>query len=146
MDQYIWLGLLIFFGVLEAVTVGLTSIWFALGALVALLAASFGASGWLQVLAFILVSALALAGLRPLTKKYLNTKKVPTNADRVLGKIGVVMEKVDNMAGAGLVSVGGKLWTARSGMDAVIEKDTQVDILCIEGVKLIVSPHSESSD
>lgn len=146
MDQYIWLGLLVFFGVLEAVTVGLTSIWFALGALVALLATSFGAALWLQVLAFILTSALALIGLRPLTKKYINTKSIATNADRVIGKIGIVKETVDNMAGAGTVSVGGKLWTARSDSGAVIEKGARVEILRIEGVKLIVSRREEPAD
>lgn len=146
MDQYIWLGLLVFFGVLEAVTVGLTSIWFALGALAAMLATSFGAALWLQVLVFILTSALALIGLRPLTRKYINTKSIATNADRVIGKIGIVRETVDNMAAAGTVSVGGKLWTARSDSGAVIEKGARVEILRIEGVKLIVSRREEPAE
>lgn len=141
--QYLWLGLLVFFGLLEAATVGLTSVWFALGALVALVSASIGSPEWLQIVWFLLVSGLTLVGLRPMTQKYLKLKKISTNADRAIGQIGVVREKIDNIAGTGLVHVDGKLWTARSDTGAAIEKGAEVTILRIEGVKVIVTPVSE---
>jgi membrane protein implicated in regulation of membrane protease activity len=75
-----------------------------------------------------------------MTKKYLHVRKVSTNADRAIGQTGVVVETVDNMAGKGLVSIAGRLWTARSDTGEVIEKDSEVSILRIEGVKVIVTP------
>ncbi len=141
---YVWLGLLIFFGVLEGLTAGLASIWFALGALVALLAASIGSPVWLQILWFVLVSALALVALRPLTRKYLNNKKISTNADRVIGQIGVVQARIDNIAASGAVFALGKVWTARSDNGQPIEVGADVRVLRIEGVKLIVEPSGDA--
>jgi len=78
---------------------------------------------------------------RPFVKRYATVKETATNADRVLEMVGVVREPICNIDGKGAVYVGGKLWTARSEDDTQIDKDTQVDILRIEGVKLIVRPH-----
>lgn len=137
---YIWLGLLIFFIILEAATAGLTCIWFALGALAALISAAIAPDIWvLQVVWFIVVTAVSLIATRPLVRKHISQKKDPTNADRVLDMEGVVREKIDNLAAAGAVFVGGKLWTARSENGEIIEQDSRVVINRIEGVKLIVS-------
>lgn len=138
-----WLVAMILFGVLEAVTVGLTSIWFALGALAGLLASSAGAPVIVQIVAFLGVSLIALLLVRPLAQRYINDRKVATNADRVIGREAVVQEEIDNLKGRGLVSVSGALWTARSEEDLPIAAGTRVRVLRIEGVKVIVEPAPE---
>lgn len=135
---WIWLAAIIFFGILEALTAGLLSIWFVAGSLVALIAATMGASLSVQMAVFILVSAIALAATRPLVKRYLNGSIIPTNADRVLGERARVTETIDNENATGAVYVDGKTWTARSTDGSVIPEGEQVQIETIEGVKLFV--------
>ena len=137
--QIVWLALLIIFAVAEAATVGLTSVWFAIGSLGALVCALAGGNIWLQLGIFIVLSLVCLVALRPLAKKYLNTRVEPTNADRVIGREAVVTEDIDNVESAGAVAVGGKVWTARSENGEPIEVGSIVTVLRIEGVKLIVS-------
>ena len=120
--QIMWLVLLIVFAVSEAITVGLTSIWFAAGALVALIAALLGGPLWVQITLFLAVSLLCLGAVRPLAKQHLNDKVEPTNADRVIGVEAQVTEDIDNIHG-GLISAG-----------------TMVKVLRIEGVKVFVEP------
>lgn len=139
-DTYFWLAAFVIFGIVEAATVGLTSIWFALGALVALVAAAVGAQLWLQIVVFIVVSALALAFTRPLAKKCLKGRRVATNTDRVLGQEAKVTEVIDNIAGTGAVYVDGKTWTARSKNGNPIPSGTLVIVQAVEGVKLMVDP------
>ena len=134
----VWLVLMVVLLIVEAATAGLTCIWFALGALAALIAALFDAAVWLQVVWFLVVSILTLWLTRPLALKYLNSRKVATNADRVVGAEGVVSEDIDNIAGTGAVKLDGKGWTAGSGSGALIEKGAVVIVKRIEGVKLIV--------
>ncbi|MDD6160823.1 MAG: NfeD family protein [Oscillospiraceae bacterium] len=138
MYKLIWLALLILFAVGEAVSVGLTSIWFAAGSLVALVAALLGGPLWLQIVLFILVSALCLLAIRPLARKYLNNHVEATNADRVIGSDARVTEEIDNLRGKGAVVVGGITWTARSENDAVIPVGALVKVRRIEGVKVFV--------
>lgn len=135
-----WLAAFIALAILEAATFGLTSIWFCAGALAAMICSAVGAPLWLQVLVFLAVSAAAMVLLRPLAKKYLTPRRTATNADRVIGREGVVKETVDNLAATGKISVGGDVWTARSESGAVIEKDSRVRVLRIEGVKVFVEP------
>ena len=123
---------------IEAAVPGLVSIWFALGALAALLAALCGASGPIQIVLFVVVSMAALVVTRPLVKKYVNAKVQHINADRILGQECVVTEQVDNLAGTGEISVDGKRWTARSSDLAVIPQGSRVTVERIEGVKAIV--------
>ena len=136
----LWLSAVIVLGILEAVTTQLVTIWFALGALAALLAAVFHAPLWLQIVLFVAVSVLALVCTRPLVRKHLNGKKTPTNADRVLGHIGVVQEAISNTMAKGTVKVDGAVWTARSADGSDIAAGTSVVAERIEGVKLIVKP------
>lgn len=136
--KLIWLGLLILFAIGEAVTVGLTSIWFAAGALAALLCALLGGPLWLQVTLFIVVSALSLLAIRPVAQKYFNSKVEPTNADRVIGTEAVVTEAIDNLQGTGAVRIGGIVWSARSAVEESIPEGTLVRVLRIEGVKVFV--------
>lgn len=134
----VWLALMVLLLILEAATAGLTSIWFALGALAALIASFFGGALWLQLVWFFAVSLLTLWLTRPLALKYLNNRRVATNADRVIGAEAVVTEDIDNIAGSGAVHVDGHEWTARSGSGANIAKGAVVRVERIEGVKLIV--------
>ena len=140
-----WLIVMVLFLVVEAVTVGLVCIWFAVGALIALLAAMCGAQLWLQIVLFLVASAATLYFTRPLVKRYVNSKVEPTNADMVIGKECRVTETVDNIAGTGAVYVDGKTWTARSENDEVIPEGTLVTAKSIDGVKLIVAaPEKET--
>ena len=109
-----WLIAMVLFGVLEAVTVGLTSIWFAVGALAALIAASFEAAVLVQIVIFLVVSFLTLLLVRPLAQRYINDRKEATNADRVIGQEAVVIQTINNLKGEGQVSVSGAVWTASS--------------------------------
>lgn len=140
-----WLIAMVLFGVLEAVTVGLTSIWFAVGALAALIAASLGAFALVQVIVFLVVSFVTLLLVRPLAQRYINDRKEPTNADRVIGREAVVTQAIDNLKGEGQVNVSGAVWTARSQEEAPIPAGTRVRVLRIEGVKVIVSPVPEGA-
>ena len=135
----IWLIAMVVFLIVEGIVPGLVSIWFAIGALAALLSALLRAPLWLQVVWFLLVSVAALALTRPLAKKYVNARTQPTNADRILGRECVVREPIDNLQGTGAVAVDGKVWTARMEDDAQSAAEGEVVIAKrIEGVKLIV--------
>lgn len=136
----VWLGLLILFAVVEAATVGLTSIWFAAGAMAALICALLNGPVPLQIVLFIAVSVLSLLAARPLVKKYLNNEVQPTNVDRILGQQAQVTEAVDNVQGTGAVTVGGVSWSARSQSGDPIPAGQLVRVLRIEGVKVFVEP------
>ena len=138
MATTIWIAAIIIFGVAEAATAGLTSIWFVLGGVAGLIAAVCGGPVWLQVGLFFAVSIAALAFTRPLVVKLMKKDIKPTNADRVLNNVGRVTERIDNALPSGAVYIDGKTWTARSADGTVIEPDAAVRILRMEGVKLIV--------
>jgi len=140
MMTIVWTAAIILFGVVEAMTAGLVSIWFVAGALVALVAAFVDASLVVQIVLFLVVSAAALAVTRPLLKKITAANAVPTNADRVLGELAKVTETIDNENSTGAVYVDGKTWTARSADDSVIPAGSRVKIENMQGVKLLVSP------
>ena len=130
----VWIGLIVIFLVIEGLTAGLVTIWFAVGALAALIAAMF------QLVWFFVISIAAFAVTRPLVKKYVNGRTQPTNADMLIGQECLVTEDIDNLTGRGAVTVGGKVWTARAEHDAPIAAGTTATVLRIEGVKLIVTP------
>ena len=138
MQPIFWLAALILFGVGEAVTVGLTSIWFAIGSLAALAAALLGAQVWLQVVVFLAVTVLTVLLTRPLVRRFVDPKRTPTNVDRLLGQRAEVTEAIDNLAGRGAVYIDGKTWSARSADGAPIPAGRRIVVQSIEGVKLIV--------
>ena len=142
----IWAALIVVFLILEGMTAGLVTIWFAVGSLAAMLASIFGAPLWLQLVWFFVISIAALCVTRPLARKYLNSKTQATNADMYVGKECMVLETIDNVAGTGAVKVAGKVWTARSADDSVIPEGTRVEAARIEGVKLIVKPILENAE
>ena len=139
-QKIVWLVLLVVFSAAEAITVGLTSIWFAAGSLCALIAALLGGPLWIQITLFLAVSLLCLAAVRPLAKRHLNDRVEPTNADRVIGAEAQVTEDIDNIHGKGAVVIRGMTWSARSQDDSVITAGARVRVLRIEGVKVFVEP------
>lgn len=134
----LWAALIIIFAVFEAATAQLVSIWFVVGALASLISAFLGANFAVQIIIFIAISILALVITRPLVKKYINPKKERTNADKVLGQEGIVVEDIDNIQAKGQVKIDGKIWSARSLDNSLISEGERVIIEKIEGVKLIV--------
>ena len=141
----VWAAATVVFLVAELATYGLTSIWFALGGLAALVAAGLRAPLWVQIALFAVVSAAALAATRPLAKKYVNGRAQPTNADRAVGTETVVLEAIDNLAETGTVSTGGKVWSARSADGAALPAGTRVVVREIRGVCLVVAPAEEEA-
>ena len=138
---FVWLGLLVLFLAVEFATAQLTTVWFAAGALVALLLAAFGVDNLaVQIIVFALVSLVSLILTRPLVKKWVNRKAQPTNADMVLGAEALVTEAIDNTQAKGLAKVNGAVWSARSADDRPIPAGAKVTVIAIEGVKLIVEP------
>lgn len=142
MSTIIWIAAIVIFGVVEAATVGLVSIWFVIGSVAGLITAVLGGPIWLQVVMFFIVSIAALIATRPLVRKLGKKGEVATNADRVLGGTARVTETIDNTIPSGEVYIDGKTWTARSQSGAVIAPETLVTVIRLEGVKLYVDvPH-----
>lgn len=123
--------------VIESFTIGFLVFWFGIGALAALVASLFISNIWIQSLIFIIVSSLLLIFTKPLVKKFVKEKDViPTNVYSIIGKEGIVVEKIDTLNGIGKVKVNGELWSATSSEN--IEKGTKVKVLKVNGVKLEV--------
>ena len=136
----VWLVLIPVFLMIEASTVMLVSIWFALGSLAALLLSLLGASVGLQAAVFLIVSAISLTALRPLVRKYINPKLTKTNADAVVGTTGLVTVAIDNVSAVGQVKLGAMYWSARSVSGEPIPQGALVRVAKIEGVKAFVEP------
>lgn len=135
-----WLILLIVFIAVELFTVGLTSIWFAAGALVALIIAACGGGFVFQLMAFLIVAFGALFATRPWAKKYINSRTQATNADSVIGTEVKVTERVSNIDQTGTVVAKGQEWTARAENDTMIfEQGELAKVIRIDGVKLILT-------
>ncbi len=139
----IWIAAVVVFGIAEAATAGLVSIWFVGGAVAALIASVFGAALWVQFLLFLAVSIALLIATRPIARRMLDKTITPTNADRVLNHTARVTETVDNTQPAGAVYIDGKTWTARSEDGTPIEKGRLVEVVRMEGVKLFVKEKGE---
>lgn len=139
-----WLILLILFIGIEIATLGLTTIWFAGGALLAIVAAALHAPLLIQVLLFAVVSIILLIFTRPVAVKYFNKDRIKTNAESLVGKTAIVISEIDNLEGIGQVTVSGQEWSARSTEDgAKIPVGAVTTIRGINGVKLIVEERKE---
>ena len=138
-----WLVAFVVLIVIELLTMGLTTIWFAGGALIALLMAFLGFNLVVQMVVFLLISGILLVMTRPIAMKYFNKDRQRTNAESLLGQTALVLEEIDNIHGTGKVEVNGMEWTARSKDEqTIIQKDVTVRIEDIQGVKLIVTENS----
>ncbi len=136
---YIWLVVLILCVVIEAASMGLTTIWFALGALVALIVSMFTDVVPFQILAFLVVSLVSLIFVRDLAMAKLNRTRSSTNVDSMIGEKAVVTTEINNILNTGSVNFKGMEWTARNvSVDGVIQTGQIVRIRAIEGVKVIV--------
>ncbi len=134
-----WLIIFIVLLVIEIITMGLTTIWFAGGALMALLMAFIGFGLPAQIGVFLVVSVALLILTRPVAVKYFNTERQKTNAESLIGQQAVVLEDVDTLRAAGLVEVNGQEWSAKTDEpNGFIPKDSIVSVEGIQGVKLIV--------
>jgi len=135
----IWLIVFVACIIIELITLGLTTIWFAGGALIAAIGAAFGAPLWLQSILFGAVSLVLLYFTRPVAVRYFNKDRVKTNAESLVGRQAVVISEIDNLQGIGQVTVGGQEWSARTVKEGItLPTGTVVVIRAISGVKLIV--------
>ena len=135
----IWLAVLFVCIVIEVATMGLTTIWFAGGALVSAILAMVKAPLWLQVVAFFAVSIVLLIFTKPVAVRYFNKSRAKTNIDGLIGKEAIVVSEIDNLQGIGRVQVDGKEWTARTVVAGIeIPVGEVVIVKQIDGVKLLV--------
>lgn len=141
----LWLVLMLVFLIAEALSVALISVWFAVGAVLAMISAILGAPFWMQLLVFVAVSGILVLAAKPLSEKTINRRAVQTNADRVIGQTAVVTQAVDNLLATGQVRVLEQLWTARSADDKPISVGTIVTVKEIRGVKVIVEAKKEEA-
>ena len=137
MAWMIWLAAFVVLTGIEAVTMALTTIWFAGGALVAFLMALLGAGKYIQVGAFFLVSLILLIFTRPFALKYVNQRTVRTNVEGIIGKKARITAAVNNDLAEGTAVAAGQEWTARSADGSIIEAGTMVVVEAVSGVKLI---------
>lgn len=138
---YLWLALAVVLTIVEVSTAQLVSIWFVIASVItAVCSATFlkGVFIW-QCVAFVLLSALCLVLTKPLVKRIKSTHKTKTNSDRHIGKTGKVVVTIDSASNTGQVDIDGNRWSAKSVDGKVIEKDTEVIVESIEGVKLLVT-------
>lgn len=144
MESVYWLILFVILLIFEIITLGLTTIWFAGGALIAFLSSLFGANIAVQLVLFFAVSFLLLYFTRPLAVRYINKNTTKTNVDSQIGRTAKVLITVDNNNATGQVMLNGLEWSARSSDDAVIiPEGTLVQVVDIAGVKLIVEEKRE---
>lgn len=142
----VWLVILVVCLAIEIWTLGITTIWFAVGALAATIGALLGFPLWAQNTAFVVISLVLLFFTRPIAVKYFNRDRVRTNAEGLIGKMGIVISEIDNLQGIGQITIGGQEWSARSTNDAVqISVGAVVEITAIQGVKLIVKERKEGN-
>ncbi len=134
-----WLIAMIALFAVEAATVNLVTLWFAFGALAALITSLLGGQLWLQIVVFIAVTVITLIPTRKIAKKYFGKNRhQATNSDMVIGKDCIVVEEIDNLISKGAVKCAGKEWSARSENGEKIAEGETVTAIAIEGVKLIV--------
>ena len=134
----VWLALFVILAVSELITMGLTSIWFAVGALAACLVSALGANLIVQAIVFVVVSILILLFFRPFAVNYINKDPEKTNVESMEGKVGEVTADINNVLATGTVKIDGMDWTARTDNGEIIEAGEYVKVLRVEGVKVIV--------
>ena len=142
----VWLGIAVCLGLIDAATVALVSIWFAVGALAAMIPAFLSVPVWVQILTFLAVSAVCFALTRTFFKDVIKVKKEATNADGLVGEEGVVTQAICNLKGEGKVYISGLTWSARSSNGTDIPETTIVTVKEIRGVTLIVDDKKEEED
>ena len=135
-EAIMWLVITVVALIIEGCTAGLTTIWFAIAGAVSFIFSLFGASFYVQIIVFFIVSILLLIFTRPLIKKTLVKSKEKTNADKIIGQKALVIEEINELAGTGQIKISGMVWSAKA--DEIISKDKTVTINEIKGVHAIV--------
>ncbi len=138
-----WIFIAIVMGVVEASTMSLVSVWFCLGAIAAMITAIITPSVFIQSVVFVIVTAVSLVATKPLVKKVTKGEFTPTNADRIIGREAIVTQTIDPIKGAGQVSIGGQIWSAKNEHSTEIKEKTIVIVTKISGVHAIVRPKEE---
>ena len=142
-----WLVLFILLMVIELATMGLTTIWFAAGSLVALVLSLFDVPLAIQIIVFLTVAVILLIWTRPIAMRYFNRNRTRTNVESVIGKKALVIKTIDNIHSEGKVNLNGMEWSARASRDAdLYQKDEIVQITGVQGVKLIVEKPQNKAD
>lgn len=141
-----WLAVMVIMIVIEIITLGLTTIWLAGGALVAFILAMLNVPFIAQVIVFLIVSLVLIIFTRPVAVKYFNKDRVKTNVESMIGRQAIVVSEVDNLQSIGRVTVGGQEWSARTEKEGVIlPVGTVVIVKAVSGVKLIVEERKEEN-
>lgn len=136
---WVWLGFIVLAGLTEAATMQIASVWFIGGGIFAMIVALLGGPLWLQIILLILVSSVLLIFTRPIVVDKLKVGAHKTNADSLIGETCIVTDSIDNIKSEGQVEIKGLPWTARStDEDITIKKGSRVEVVDIQGVKLIV--------
>lgn len=146
MQTMYWLVLFVILLIIEILTMGLTTIWFAGGALIAFVAGVLGFGTIVQMIVFVVVSVILLIVTRPIAVRYFNKERQKTNAESLIGQQALVLEDIDTLQSKGRVEINGQEWSAKTDEpDGRIEKNTVVVIDGIQGVKLIVRAREEKA-
>ena len=146
MNTMVWLAVMIILIIIEIVTVGLTTIWFAIGALVAIIVSMLGGELIPQLTAFLFVSLGMLIFTRPFAVRYINSNRTRTNYEGIIGKVVRITQDVDNMAGTGCAIVNGQEWTVRTSDEGSrISAGNLAKVIDIKGAKLIVEKYEEEA-
>ncbi|MCH5280854.1 MAG: NfeD family protein [Lachnospiraceae bacterium] len=141
-----WLAAIVILLIMEIISLGLTTIWFAGGALVAFILAVFNVPVLIQVFVFLVVSLLLLIFTRPIAVKYFNKDRARTNVESMIGKQAIVLSEIDNIQGTGRVTVSGQEWSAKTMADDIkLPVGAVVIIKDVKGVKLIVEERKEEN-
>lgn len=138
MSWYIWLIIAGLFIIIETFTSGFLIFWFGIGALVSMIISIFIEDIFIQTIIFIISSVILIFATKPFVKKFTNSQTISTNINSLIGKTGIVVKEIDNLASVGQVKVNGELWSAKSIDNQIISENTKVEIIKIDGVKLIV--------
>lgn len=138
MSWYIWLIIAGLFIIIETFTSGFLIFWFGIGALVSMIISIFIEDIFIQTIIFIISSVILIFATKPFVKKFTNSQTISTNINSLIGKTGIVVKEIDNLASVGQVKVNGELWSAKNIDNQIISENTKVEIIKIDGVKLIV--------
>ena len=134
----IWLIAAGIFFIIEILTVGFLIFWLGIGAIFAMITSFFTDNLIIQTTVFVISSAILIPLTKPFVDKFTKKDIVPTNSYSLLNKKGIVLKDINSLEGKGLVKVNGETWSAKSEDDSIILKDSEVEVLAIDGVKLIV--------
>ena len=122
----------------EIITVGFLLFWFGVASLITMVVSFFTTNIIIQCIVFLVSSVILILATKPFVKKFLNNENIVTNVNSLIGKKAIVIQDIDNLKSTGQVKIGGEIWSAQSESNDIISKDTEVEIVKIDGVKLIV--------